>query len=98
MEKRPNKKTGKSTKTRTTTTIRKQFDPTYNGSPGETNTLPSRTQPDMSLSVLELMKNHTRNIQSDVSLNEGQFFGSEIPREDLDITERIEQKQELHND
>ncbi len=74
--------------------IRTQFDPTYKGSKGEINNLPSQTVPDMSLTVSELLQNHARGITNSVNTNEGQFFDTEIPKHD-DITDVIEHKQSL---
>ncbi len=60
----------------------------------ETNTLPSMTVPDMSLTVKQLLHNHTRGIHSDVSHNEPMYFDSEIPIID-DITDLIEFRKDL---
>lgn len=48
------------------------------------------TIPDMSLTITELQKNHTRT----VNINKGEYFDTEIPRFD-DITEEKEYKQNL---
>ncbi len=50
----------------------------------------------MSLTVRELLLNHTRGISSNVKSNEGQYFDTEIPHFD-DITEMIKYKEELVN-
>jgi hypothetical protein len=50
----------------------------------------------MSLTVKELLQNHSRGIHSDISNNEGQYFETEIPRFN-DITEAIQHKQNLLN-
>lgn len=44
------------------------------------------TVPDMSLTVKELLLNHSRGIHSDVKDNQGEFFDTEIPRFD-DLTD-----------
>lgn len=97
MEKRPNPKGKQTVTTRKSKTIRRAYDPNYNGSKGEVNSLPSRTQPDMSLTIPELMRNHTRQLSSDIHINEGEFFDEEIPRFD-DITEKIAYKDQLKAD
>jgi len=53
---------------------------------GEVNNSPSLTVPDMSLTIKQLLTNHTRGIHSDVSINEPQYFDYEIPQID-DITD-----------
>lgn len=73
----------------------RQFTKSYKGTPGEKNTKPSLTVPDMSLSLRQLMENHTRGIKSDVADNQGEFFDTEIPKFD-DITEMVEYKNELY--
>lgn len=75
-------------------TIRRQFNPEYKGSEGEINTMPSQTVPDMSLSIQELLLNHSRGIHSEIKNYEGQYFEDEIPIFH-DITEMVEHKQEL---
>ena len=66
--------------------LRKQFMETPLEFPGEINDQPSLTVPDMSLTVKELLYNHTRGIQSDVHHNEALYFDTEIPIID-DITD-----------
>ncbi len=99
METGPNKKSRKNQPTRKTKTItfKRQFNPNYIPEKGEVNTLPSLTRPDMSLTIHELMRNHTRGIQSDVHNNEPQYFDTEIKRF-ADITDEIAYKQELAED
>ncbi len=48
----------------------------------------------MSLTVKELLINHSRGIHSDIKVNDAQYFETEIPKFD-DITEAREYKQEL---
>lgn len=60
--------------------FRHQFDPTYNGSPGEYNTQPSQTEPDMSLTVRQLLTNHSRGIQSNVKEYPLNYLETEIPK------------------
>ncbi len=95
MDKVQSKTTRKSTQTtQTNPVIKTQFNLAYKGAIGEINTLPSLTEPDMSLSILELLTNHSRGISSDVHISQPEFFGTEIPRFD-DITEEIEYKESL---
>lgn len=77
------------------TKFRRQFQSNRKPSKGETNNLPSLTTPDMSLSILELLTNHSRGIHSDVYVHQSpQYFEQEIPKFD-DITESDEYKQNL---
>lgn len=61
---------------------------------GESNTLPSMTQPDMSLTVKQLLTNHTRNLHTQIVPKQEAYFDMEIPRFD-DITEAEAWKQSL---
>lgn len=70
--------------------FRRQWNKSYKGSAsrGEVNTLPSETVPDMTLTVLELLQNHSRGISSNVKENKGEYFGdSEIPVFEDPLTE-----------
>lgn len=68
--------------------IIKQFQNTPPTFKGETNTMPSMTVPDMTLTVKQLLHNHSRGIHSDVSHNEPMYFDHEIPIID-DITDLV---------
>lgn len=61
---------------------------------GETFTKPSLTVPDLSLTVKQLLINHTRGIPSDISHNEPMYFDTEIPIID-DITDLDAFRQDL---
>ena len=74
--------------------IIKQFQNTPPTFKGETNNSPSMTVPDMTLTVKQLLHNHSRGIHSDVSLNEPMYFDSEIPIID-DITDLIAYREDL---
>lgn len=52
------------------------------------------TVPNMSLTLKQLILNHTRGISSDIINREGEYFDTEIPRFD-DITEMVEHKEDL---
>ena len=92
MERGQKKATVKATAPRKKHVIRRQFNDNYEGSKGEKNNLPSQTQPDMSLSVKDLLRNHSRS--SEVAMRKPQYFDTEIPQFD-DITEAIEYKKDL---
>lgn len=68
--------------------IIKQFQNTPPTFKGETNNSPSMTVPDMTLTVKQLLHNHSRGIHSDVSHNEPMYFDHEIPNID-DITDLV---------
>lgn len=95
MEKGPDKETGKrkSVKSKSMKFVR-QFQKDYIPDKGEYNDGKSNTVPDMSLSVKQLLRNHTRGIYSDVKHYEPHFFDTEIPHFD-DITEKIEYMESL---
>ena len=59
--------------------IKMQFDPNYNGSPGQVFKGESKTQPNMAIPIRTLLKNHSRNLPSGVAMFEGQYFETEIP-------------------
>lgn len=59
--------------------IRKQFSETPYTFKGETNTKPSLTVPDLTLTIKQLLTNHSRGISSDVGHNEPMYFDTEIP-------------------
>ena len=74
---------------------KKQFDPNYQPSKGNTNRLPSMCIPDMSLGIKQLLQNHTRGIHSDIHVNQPQFFDTEIPNFH-DITDREHYREQLN--
>lgn len=51
----------------------------YKGTPGKKINGQSMTVPDMSLTVRQLLENHTRLMNGDVSVNKGGYFDFEIP-------------------
>ena len=59
--------------------IRKQFSETPYTFIGETNTKPSLTVPDLTLTIKQLLTNHSRGISSDVGHNEPMYFDTESP-------------------
>lgn len=66
--------------------IRKQFSETPYIFKGEINTKPSLTVPDLTLTIKQLLTNHSRGISSDVNHNDPLYFDTEIPIID-DITD-----------
>ena len=48
----------------------------------------------MSLTIQQLLLNHTRNISSNVHENKGEYFDTEIPRH-LDLVDAMEYKENL---
>lgn len=69
----------------------------YKGSETEVNTLPSKTQPDMTLSMRELLVNHTRNLGLPGTVYEPMYYDVEIPQMD-DITDIEEYRQFLQDE
>lgn len=79
MEKRPNKE-NRQEEQRKGYTLRNQFDPNYKGSKPENSSPVLNTVPDMSLTIRELVRNHTRGISVEINQPEPIFFDEEIPR------------------
>lgn len=78
MDKSANKANGeKQSKARYA--LRTQFDPNYKGAKGEITSPELNTVPDMSLTIAELVANHTRGISIDIHQPEPQYFDTEIP-------------------
>lgn len=60
--------------------IRRQFNEQYKGSQGEPKSeKPSKTQPDMTISIKQLLLNHVRGIPSNVGIREDGYYETEIP-------------------
>jgi hypothetical protein len=74
--------------------FRRQFDPLYKGTSVDKKPGKSLTRPDMSMSIPELLLNHSRGLGLGDHTNNGEYFDVEIPRFD-DITDEIAYKQEL---
>jgi uncharacterized membrane protein YukC len=73
-----------------------QFNAEYKGVFDEQPTGDSKTLPDQTLSIQQLLINHTRGIPSNVSHRDGEYFDTEIPRHDdiVDAKEYAEALQE----
>lgn len=67
--------------------IQRQFNPKYKGHPGVKIPGESCTQPDQSMSLEQLLKNHTRGIPSDVQHRNPIFSGDEILNQHMDLNE-----------
>lgn len=82
--------------------IRTQFDSSYEGSTPEINTEPSMTQPDMTLSMRELLVNHTRGLGIMAKHHEGFYYDTEIPQfddmTDIDAYREYLAEQKAEND
>ena len=74
--------------------FRRQFTPNYKAAGGLSLDPNSITVPDMSLTVAELLKNHSRGMHSPINSEQGEYFDTEIPRFD-DIVEEQEYKEKL---
>lgn len=98
MEKRPNSQEQKATATKPQRhlKIRRQFDPSYNGTPGEVNSGELKTVPDQHLTIRQLLINHTRGLHSEASHNEPIYTDQEIPRFN-DLNDVVEYKQQLQD-
>lgn len=98
MEKRSNTESGQigeAFQAESVGRFRTQFTPSYIGAIGEVNELPSETVPDMSLTIHELLTNHTRGMGTGIRHMEGEYFeDTEIPRFD-DLTDMVAYKQDL---
>lgn len=78
MENRPNQENSKG-KRQTRYTLKSQFMPVYELDPGEINNEKSQTWPDMSISLSQLVLNHTRGITTDIQGKQEMYFDEEIP-------------------
>ncbi len=58
---------------------RVQFDFDYSGTPGKLMSKETVTQPDMNLTVRQLLENHTRGIDSQVQERKPLYFDIEVP-------------------
>lgn len=59
--------------------IRVQFDIDYKGSKGQVVSSDSDTMPDMTLTVRQLLENHTRGKDSNVFVRQPLYFETQIP-------------------
>tara|TARA_B110000003_G_scaffold230245_1_gene232274 strand:- start:979 stop:1332 length:354 start_codon:yes stop_codon:yes gene_type:complete len=73
--------------------IKKQFTENYVNH-GKTMDQTVHTQPDMTMSIRELLDRHSRGLPLTTNQKQGEYFDTEIPRFD-DITDMLQYKQEL---
>lgn len=76
------------------TGFRHQYDPDYQPNKGSDNQDESVTQPDMTLSLRQIMKNHTRGVGLGVALKEGIYSDTDV-RYFEDITDMVEHAEYL---
>lgn len=75
--------------------FKRQFNVKYKRTKGEVNNSPSKTIPDQALTITELLKNHTRGLDSDVKDYKGEYFEDiEIPIF-TDLTDMMEYRDNL---
>lgn len=74
--------------------FRHQFEEKYKGSASDIKFGKSRTVPDLSLTINEMLEQHTRGQGLSVAIKEGHYFETVIPRLE-DITDLNERRIEL---
>jgi hypothetical protein len=83
MEKRPNTQSGEGTSKNNgqepLSRFKTQFNPNYNGIEGSVQDPISLTVPDMSLTIRELVANHSRGIIPEINQPNPEYFETEIP-------------------
>jgi hypothetical protein len=83
MEKRPNTQSGEGTpknnRQEPISRFKTQFNPNYNGIEGSIQDSISQTVPDMSLTIRELVANHSRGIIPEINQPNPEYFDTEIP-------------------
>lgn len=79
-----------SRKSKTYPIVRRQFDPSYNGTPGIEIKGKSMTVPDQTLSVKQLLQNHTRGLPTGATNYEGIYTGDTVAPNFGDMVDRDE--------
>ncbi len=74
--------------------LNKQFTEAYKGSKGKTMDQTIHTQPDMTMSIRDLLDRHSRGLPLTTNERKGVYFDTEIPRFD-DLTDMLQYKQEF---
>lgn len=74
--------------------LRKQFTAGYEGTPGPSPEQTLVTQPDMTMSIRDLLDRHSRGLPLTTNERKGEYFDTEIPRF-YDLTDMLKYKQEL---
>lgn len=77
--------------------FRTQFDPKYKGTPGISIKGESMTEPDQSMSLRQLVINHTRGIGSNVKHYDGIHTEGVVAPNYEETIDRIEHKRDLDN-
>jgi hypothetical protein len=74
-----------------------QFNPSYKGTEGQRFTLPSKTKPDDSMTVAQMLRQHQSGIIPNVSdYGQDGYFETEIPQVH-DLVELMERRAELNH-
>lgn len=73
----------------------RQFTANYKGEKGEKHTMESMTKPNDSLSLRQLLINHTRNIPSNINVYPEIYTGDEVLPRPIDLTEILERREDL---
>ena len=76
------------------TGFKHQYDPDYKPNKGSDNQDESVTQPDMTLSLRQIMMNHTRGIGLGVNINQGIYSETDVHYFD-DFTDMVEHAEYL---
>lgn len=74
--------------------LRKQFTAGYEGTSGPSPDSTLMTQPDMTMSIRDLLDRHSRGLPLTTNQRTGEYFDTEIPRF-YDLTDMLKYKQEL---
>jgi len=74
--------------------LNKQFTKAYNGTQGKTMDQSIHTQPDMTLSIRDLLDRHSRGLPLTTNERKGEYFDTEIPHFD-DLIDMLEYKKQL---
>ena len=74
--------------------LRKQFKAGYEGTSGPSPDQTLMTQPDMTMSIRDLLDRHSRGLPLTTNERKGEYFDTEIPRF-YDLTDMLKYKQEL---
>lgn len=98
MEKRPNTQNGEETSGKNQNLkFKTQWNPNYLGSPGSVQSDKSETVPDQSLTIRQLVENHSRGINVPINQPKPLYFDSEIPNIQ-DLTDLDEFKARLKDE
>lgn len=79
------------------TKFRKQWVKSYKGSEGEKNTMQSETKPNETLTLRQLLINHTKGIGTNARDLGGIYTGDQLAPRFKDVTEYMEHQEMLKN-